>query len=306
MTAPETGSIAVIGRSGQLARALADRAGVLPYRMCFFGRPDFDLALAPEALVAALEAMRPDTVINAAAFTAVDAAEDAVRAAYALNGAGPEALAGFCAARGARLIHLSTDYVFDGCSDAPYSEAAPLNPLGVYGASKAAGEGAVHAKCPSAVILRTAWVFSAVGTSFVTSMIRLGRANGLLRVVDDQMGGPTPAADIASACLSIAAWCRREPDRPGGIYHFCGAPAVTRYEFARAIIETAAPLLHRPVTLEPISSDRFPTRAPRPANSVLDCTALQRDYGIAQPDWRAGLRRVIAALADQQAEPGAL
>ena len=295
--------IAVIGRSGQVASALADLADATPARICFFARPDFDLA-EPGALVAALRAMAPDTVINAAGYTAVDRAEDEPQRAYAVNAQGPAALAAYCASAGARPIHLSTDYVFDGRAAGPYAETAPVNPLGVYGASKLAGERAVRSACARAVILRTAWVFSAVGKNFVTTMIRVARETGALRVVNDQTGGPTPAAVIAAACLSIAAQCRREPDRPGGLYHLSGTPPVTWYGFARTIVDTAAPLIGRPATLTPITTTEFAAKAARPANSVLDCARIARDFGIGPADWRQGLRDVIAVLAAQREAAG--
>ncbi len=284
--------IAVIGRNGQLARAL-DRllgADVVDYRL--FSRPELDLC-KPETVQAALLAYRPAAVINAAAYTAVDAAEDDRDQAFAVNRDGPAALAESCATLRASLIHVSTDYVFDGSKTGAYLETDPVAPLGNYGASKLAGERAVLHRLDSAVILRTAWVFSADGRNFVKSIIRAARDKGALRVVQDQIGCPTPAADLARACLQAA----RARKAKGGVYHYAGDPPVSWFGFAQEIVRQAGDLIGRKVEVSPIGTADYPTRAARPANSCLDSSAFHRDFGVAPADWRAGLREVIGRLA---------
>jgi dTDP-4-dehydrorhamnose reductase len=276
----------VFGRTGQVATELARSAP----RASFLGRDEADLS-GPAACARAIEDTDAVAVINAAAWTGVDAAEEHRHAAFAVNGAAPAAMAEACAARGLPFVHISTDYVFDGSGSDPWAPGAATAPLGAYGASKLAGEEGVRAGGGVHAILRTSWVFSAHGGNFVKTMLRLSESRERLTVVADQVGGPTPAAAIARACLTIAEGLIDDPARTG-TYHFSGAPDVSWADFARAIFEEAG----REVTVEDIPTSDYPTLAPRPLNSRLDCGATEAAFGLPRPDWRAGLREVLAEL----------
>jgi dTDP-4-dehydrorhamnose reductase len=273
----------VFGQTGQVARELARRAP----EAVFLGRDRADLA-DPAACAAAVRDC--DAVINAAAWTAVDKAEAEEAAATVVNGAAPAAMARACAALGVPFLHISTDYVFDGAGERPFRPDDPTGPLGAYGRSKLAGEQGVRAAGGNAAILRTSWVVSAHGANFVKTMLRLGRERDSLNVVADQIGGPTPAAAIAEALLTMAR--AMAAGQPGGTYHFAGAPDVSWAGFAREIMARAG-LACR---VQDIPSSAYPTPARRPANSRLDCSALERDFGIARPDWAAGLSEILAEL----------
>ncbi|MBM9593907.1 dTDP-4-dehydrorhamnose reductase [Roseitranquillus sediminis] len=276
----------VFGRTGQVATELARIAP----EAVFLGREQADLA-DPAAGARAVAAAEVDAVVNAAAWTAVDAAEDNREAAFAANGAAPAAMAEACAARGLPFVQISTDYVFDGSGDRPWAPEDATGPLGAYGASKLAGEEGVRAAGGTHAILRTSWVFSAHGSNFVKTMLRLGAERDGLRIVTDQVGGPTPAADIARACLTIARGLADEPARTG-TYHYSGAPDVSWAGFARAIFAAAG----LAVEVTEIPTADYPTPAPRPLNSRLDCAATEAVFGLARPDWRAGLEAVLAEL----------
>jgi dTDP-4-dehydrorhamnose reductase len=280
-------TLLVFGRTGQVARALARLA---PDAVCL-GRDAADL-IDPAACAAAIVAHRPAAVINAAAYTAVDRAESDAAAAMVVNGAAPGAMARACAGLGVPFVHISTDYVFDGSGARPWQPDDPTGPLGVYGHSKLAGEDAVRAAAGAHVILRTAWVFSEDGANFVKTMLRLGADRPVLRVVSDQIGGPTPAQDIAATCLALVV--AMQAGVRGGTYHYAGQPAISWAGFAR---ETFA-LAGMAVTVEDITTEAYPTPARRPQNSRLDCAALAADFGINPPDWRAGLARVIKKLQE--------
>ena len=284
--------VLVFGATGQVGNALAVRAARHGVAVTALGRAEADL-LAPEAVARLVAHAEADAVINAAAYTAVDKAESEPEIARAVNAAAPGAMAQAAARRGLPFLHISTDYVFDGAPGRPWREDDPTGPLGVYGATKLAGEELVRAAGGRHAILRTAWVFSAHGGNFLKTMLRLGAERDTLRVVEDQRGGPTPAAAIADALLVIAR-ALAEARGDSGTWHFAGAPAVSWAEFARAIFAArggTAPVV------EGIASSEWPTPARRPMNSVLDCSAIKRDFGIAQPDWRAGVAEVIEALA---------
>ena len=277
----------VYGRTGQVATELAR----LVPEATFLGRDAADLA-DPGAAAAALMGAPVDAVINAAAWTAVDAAETQRHAAFAVNAAAPAEIAQACAGRGLPLVHISTDYVFDGSGGRPWRPDDPPAPLGAYGASKLAGEAGVRAAGGTHAILRTSWVFSAHGINFVKTMLRLGAERDALRVVADQVGGPTPAAAIARACLAVAGRLRADPEL-SGTYHFTGAPDVSWAGFARAIFAGAG----LSTAVEEIPTAAYPTPAPRPLNSRLDCAATEAAFGLARPDWQAGLAAVLADLS---------
>lgn len=291
--------VLVVGRSGQVATELVRLGEIAGRTVVALGREDgLDLAAA-DSVPRALESIAPSLAINAAAYTAVDRAESDTEAARALNALGPGRLAEACAAAGIPLIHLSTDYVFDGGKQGPWREDDPVAPLGTYGRTKAEGEALIRAATPQHVILRTSWVFAGHGGNFVRTMLRLGREREALTIVADQHGGPTPAADIASACARIAARLLSGRDDGYGTFHYSGAPAVSWFDFAEAIFAAAARHGYRPPRLSPIPSSAYPTPAPRPANSVLDCSRIERVWGIAQPDWRPAMERAVADLVPQ-------
>lgn len=273
--------ILVFGKTGQVALEL-QRLG----KVTALGRDEADLS-DPVACADAIHTYAPTTVINAAAYTAVDKAESDEETAHIVNAVAPAAMARACIRMRARLLHISTDYVFDGSGDTPFAPGDPTGPLGAYGRTKLAGERAIEHAGGAHVILRTSWVFSAHGANFVKTMLRLGADRERINVVADQIGGPTPAAAIAAALLKIAA-----TDGPDGTYHLAGAPFVSWADLAREVFARAG--LATQVTDIPTSD--YPTPARRPLNSRLDCASLARDYGIDPPDWRAGLDDVLAAL----------
>ncbi|MGQ0612115.1 MAG: dTDP-4-dehydrorhamnose reductase [Paracoccaceae bacterium] len=279
----------VFGQTGQLAREFARRlpAGTSAR---FLSRAEADLA-DPAACAAAVMGAHVDAVINAAAWTAVDRAEAEEAAATVANADAPGAMARAAAARGLPFLHVSTDYVFDGAGRQPFAPASPTGPLGAYGRSKLKGEGAIRAAGGRALILRTSWVFSAHGANFVKTMLRLGRERESLNVVADQIGGPTPAAAIADALFTSAR--AMVAGHPGGTHHFSGAPDTSWADFARAIM-AAAGLACRIVD---IPTSAYPTPARRPANSRLDCAALEAEFGITRPDWRSALDQIVKELS---------
>ena len=287
----------VTGGSGQLASALAVGADDLD--LCRVGRPDFDFD-RPETIDSAFHAAAPALVVNAAAYTAVDAAESDAESADRANRAGPARLAALCAASGVPLIHVSTDYVYDGAKGAPYVETDPTAPQGVYGASKLAGEAAVLASGARAMVLRTSWVYAATGRNFVRTMLAAGLTRDRLTVVADQKGCPTAAIDLAAAILAIARRILADGWQPafGGVFHAAGTGWTTWYGLAVATFaEAAAHQRGRKVpVVEPIATLQWPTPAKRPADSRLDCGKLQRVFGVRLPPWQDALARTIAAM----------
>jgi len=279
-------NVLVFGRTGQVATELARQSQAVT---CL-GRDAADLK-DPAACAAAIETHDPRAVINAAAWTAVDRAEEHEAEASVVNGDAPAAMAQACAARGIPLVHISTDYVFAGSGTDPWVETDPVAPQNAYGRTKLAGEEGVRAAGGPHAILRTSWVVSAHGANFVKTMLRLGAERDRLTIVADQVGGPTPAADIAQACLEIAGQLIADPGK-SGTYHFSGGPDVSWADFAREIFAQAG--------LSPevadIPTTDFPTPAKRPLNSRLDNGALTATFGIARPDWRAGLKDILADI----------
>lgn len=275
----------VFGRTGQVARELQYLAPVLA-----LGRDAADLA-QPGACGAAIHAHRPRAVINAAAYTAVDRAEDEADLATAINGAAPAEMALACAALNIPLVHISTDYVFPGTGHHPWAPSDLAQPANAYGRSKWAGEQGIRASGCTHAILRTSWVFSAHGANFVKTMLRLSDTRDQISVVDDQIGGPTPARAIAAACLAIADQLQEAPEK-AGTYHFSGAPDVSWCAFARAIFAQAA----RPTRVQAISTSAYPTPAARPLNSRLECNTTTSVFGLARPDWHAGLKECLTEL----------
>ena len=285
-------TILVTGGAGQLASALA--AASASVRLV--GRPVFDFD-APHTIARVFHDAKPALVVNAAAYTGVDAAETDVDAAYRANRDGPAQLAALCAAAGVPLIHVSTDYVFDGTKGAPYTEADPVSPSGVYGASKLAGEQAVLASGAKAIILRTSWVHAHTGKNFVRTMLAVGKTRDRLTVVADQRGCPTSAADLADAILAIAARVMNGwEDRFGGVFHAAGTGDTTWHGLALAVFEDAAAQGLSIPRVDPIATADWPTPARRPADSRLDCTRLAETVGVRLPHWRDGVRRTTSAI----------
>ncbi|ELC7323336.1 dTDP-4-dehydrorhamnose reductase [Stenotrophomonas maltophilia] len=295
-------TILVFGGNGQvgqeLLRALAPlgkvvattRSGVLPdgsaCETADFGQPG--------SLPALLDRLQPSIVVNAAAYTAVDRAEQEVDAAVAANAQAPGVIARWCAAHGVPFVHYSTDYVFDGQGTAPYREDEPTAPLGVYGTSKRDGEDAVRAAAGRHLIFRTAWVYASHGANFLRTMLRVGAEREQLRVVADQVGTPTPAALIAD----VTAQALRHPGQLSGTWHLTAGGQTSWHGFAEAIFAEALAtgVLPKVPTVEAISSAEYPTPAKRPAWSVLDNRRLQQDFGIVLPSWQDGLKRVMSEL----------
>ncbi|MBM3486175.1 MAG: dTDP-4-dehydrorhamnose reductase [Alphaproteobacteria bacterium] len=297
MTAPPARTLVVFGAGGQVGREVAVGAADAGWRAVGYDRAAVDIARADDVM-RALETTPASVVVNAASYTAVDAAETDAASALAINADGARNVAAAAARRGAAVIHLSTDYVFDGRKRAPYVEDDPVAPLGVYGRSKEAGDRAVRAEAARHVILRTAAVFAAHGKNFARTMVRLAAERPELRVVDDQTTAPTAADDIAAAILALATRITAPGVAPEafGTFHYCGRPATTWHGFATAIIAAAGRLGHRAPPVAAIASHEFPTAAARPRYSVLDCGHLARVHGIEQPDWRPALERILPHL----------
>ena len=281
--------ILLFGANGQVGReVIAATADAGDIALAAATRDDADLAV--QGSVAALVARaRHDLIINAAAWTGVDKAESEAGAVRRINGEAPGELAASARRHGARLIHLSTDYVFPGApADGPLDETSAARPLNVYGETKLLGERLVLDACPDAVVLRTSWVYSSHGSNFVRTMLRLAATKAEVSVVADQIGGPTPARAIADACLKIA---RRE-NGPGGVFHFQGAPPASWADFAEAIFTAA----NAKTSVTRIETSAYPTPARRPLYTVLNCSKILRDYGVEQPDWRRDLPSTVARI----------
>jgi dTDP-4-dehydrorhamnose reductase len=279
--------VLILGAHGQVGRALAAQAGKRGFSHRALGHAECDTT-DRVALASTIESAC--FVVNCAAYTAVDRAEVDAGAAYRVNEAGAENVALACAQAHIPLLHISTDYVFDGESTRPAREDDPTRPLNVYGRSKLAGETAIRTCLPSHIILRTSWIFSAHGKNFLKTILGLARKHPQLRIVDDQIGGPTPVDEVASAILDIVG----ESGKPGfsdwGTYHFSGTPPVSWYEFATAV------LVNSRVEVVPVATNDYPSPARRPLNSVLDCSRIFRVFKIRQPDWRVGLPGVLDAM----------
>ena len=285
----------VVGANGQVGTELC----LLEPNDCQIiglGREKLDITNA-EQVAAVIVEQQPDFIVNASAYTAVDKAEEEIEMAYAVNHNGPLNLARSCHALNIPLIHISTDYVFDGTSCRPYTEDDTTQPINIYGRSKLSGEVAVRESCPQHIILRSSWVFGRFGNNFVKTMLRLGQQRNELSVVNDQQGCPSAAYDIAEAIIKIcqALALKDNQNAPWGTYHFSGTPATNWYLFAHAIFSAAAKLGGRVPSIMPVSSSEYPTPAKRPHYTVLNCRKIERVFGIQPPGWQAALDRVVAA-----------
>jgi dTDP-4-dehydrorhamnose reductase len=286
--------VLLTGRDGQVARSLLEKAESLPdMELIPAGRPEVDLA-DPGSVARVIRAVSPDLVINAAAYTAVDQAEDEPELAFRINAEAAGEAAAAARAVNAAILQLSTDYVFDGQARVPYKEDAATNPLSVYGASKLAGEDAVRAANPDHLILRTAWVYSPFGRNFVRTMVAAARDRDSLNVVDDQHGSPTSALDLADAFLAIAGnW----PLDSGRTYHLAGSGSASWFGLASETMANCRRLGLPAADVKPIATADWPTKAARPPYAVLDCAAIERDLGIRLPDWRQSVAATVERLA---------
>lgn len=287
----------VTGREGQVVQSLIDRSGGRDdVTLIAAGRPEFDLA-RPETLAGVIHEVKPDLIISAAAYTAVDQAETDEAMALAVNADGPGELARLAAVRGIPIIHLSTDYVFDGSKAGPYAESDPVSPLGVYGRTKLEGERRVEAATDNFAILRTAWVYSPFGKNFAKTMLRVAQTRNSLNVVDDQVGNPTSALDITEAILTVADnLLTRSDPALRGTFHMTGTGEASWADFAREIFNVSSGNDGPSAEVISIPTSAYPTPAKRPANSRLDCARLQHTHGVRLPDWRQSTRDIIERL----------
>ncbi len=292
--------IAITGTAGQVVTSLIERGTAAGHDVIAIGRPDLDLA-DPASVVRTLEAAAPDVIVSAAAYTAVDKAETESDLAHAVNGVGPGAVAQAAKALGVPLIHISTDYVFDGTLDRPYVESDPTGPTGVYGASKLAGERAVLDGHDDSAVLRVAWVYSPFGGNFVKTMLRLAADRDELGVVGDQVGNPTSALAIADGIIQVATNMVSDSSPTlRGIFHMTAPGEASWADFAQAIFAASAARGGPAASVRAIGTADYPTPATRPANSRLDCGHIARVHGVTLPDWRTSLDDVIDRLQSAQ------
>ena len=289
--------IAVTGREGQVVRALVECGSRLGHQIVPVGRPELDLAQNPSRVGQALAAAYPDAIVSAAAYTAVDRAESERDLAFVVNERGARVVAEAANELDVPLVHLSTDYVFDGSKNAPYFETDLTAPMGIYGASKLAGESAVLAAHPNSVILRTAWIYSPFGTNFAKTMLRLAREQEEVAVVADQKGNPTSALDLAGGILDVVANLLASDDQnKRGMFHMASAGEATWADFAEAIFSLSAALSGPSARVRRIRTEDYPTAAKRPANSRLDCSKLCDAHGIRLPEGHSSLPGVVRRL----------
>lgn len=281
----------ITGNHGQVGSCLVSQLKAMPdVEILAVDRDKLDIT-NQEQVNRVVTLFKPDVIINAAAHTAVDKAEQEIELSYAINRDGPKYLAQAAQNNGAVILHISTDYVFAGDKDGSYNEMDPVEPQGVYGQSKLAGEVEVAEACKRHIILRTAWVFGEHGNNFVKTMLRLAESRESLSVVSDQIGGPTYAGDIAHALITIANKIVNESDNSYGIYHFSGLPHVSWYDFAKSIFDKAREqhLLDKEIDVNPIATVEYPTPAKRPANSKLDTQKITQKFGLNASDWQLAL-----------------
>jgi len=275
--------ILITGVNGQVGGAIMTHKDDYPFELIPISRADWDMAKEPEKTAELIVQHQPAIVINPAAYTNVDGAEDDQETAFSVNATAVGELAKACQQADIPLLHVSTDYVFDGTKETPYTEDDSINPINVYGKSKAEGERLVREVLNAHIILRTSWVFSKTGKNFVTTMRRLGKERDELKIVDDKRGGPTSAECIAKVLMSIASQYIQGKAISWGTYHYAGSPVVSWYEFAEAIFE-AEDKTHRP-KLIPCASAEYPTKAQRPKNSALSTARIQRKMGVMRCNW---------------------
>jgi dTDP-4-dehydrorhamnose reductase len=288
--------IFVAGSAGQLARALTSRAAAHDQGVATFGRPEFDLA-RPDAMARVIAGFEPDLVINAAAYTAVDRAESEADLAMAINRDGAAQLAAVSRQLGLPFLHVSTDYVFDGEKGAPYVETDATHPLGVYGHTKLAGENAVLSQNPDALIFRTGWVYGPDGGNFVRTMVRLAGEKEHLDIVADRFGNPTSASDLADALLAIA---HQAKGAAGGVFHLAGGAEASWFDLASGVMARLAETGRKVPTLGRISGDAYVAPAARPRDSRLDCSLVERTFGVRLPGWTDSLGVTVDAILNPE------
>jgi dTDP-4-dehydrorhamnose reductase len=293
--------LAVTGKQGQVARALAERAVEHAVEIVAVGRPELDLS-EPSSIRSVLETAKPDAIVSAAAYTSVDRAEQEPEIAFSVNATGAGAVAGVARDLAVPIIHLSTDYVFNGDSHRPYRENDPTGPIGAYGRSKLAGEIEVVSRTANSAVLRTAWVYSPFGANFLKTMLRLAETRDEIAVVADQRGNPTSALDIADGIIVVAKNLLADPDSAAlrGVFHMTGTGETTWAEFAEAIFAASAALGGPYAKVRPIPSTDYPTPAKRPANSRLDCSKLAFAHRVALPPWRQSVRACVERVLTER------
>ena len=289
--------ILITGAQGQVGKELSLVATEKGFTVFSAGRADLDITQF-ENVENYIDKIQPDIVINAAAHTAVDKAEDEQDLAFSINRDGAKNIAQACSKQNIPLLHISTDYVFDGSKVEPYTENDDVSPLGVYGTSKWQGEEAIRQNLSQHIILRVAWVFGAQGNNFVKTMLRLGQDRDELNVVADQFGGPSPAKDIAKTLMTLVEQYQDNKSLDWGTYHYCGSEKTTWYDFAVEIFAQAFELgiLNKKIKVNPITTAEYPTPAKRPSNSMLNCSRLEATFGIEMPKWKDALKQVLIEL----------
>jgi dTDP-4-dehydrorhamnose reductase len=291
----------VTGREGQVVRSLLEKASAAGVQIARLGRPDFELTSPEDAIFRMIVAAVPDVIVSAAAYTQVDKAEGEPELAFAINEGGARAVARAARRLHVPLVHLSTDYVFDGTKPDPYVEGDPPNPASVYGASKLAGEEAVQAEQPNSAVLRTAWVYSPFGANFVRTMFRLAKLHDEIRVVSDQYGNPTSADEIAGGVIAVARNLVSSDDpNQRGIFHMTAAGDASWAELAEEIFAISAEKGGPTASVTHIGTADYPTAARRPANSRLNCNRLAHAHDVRLPEWRLSLRSVVHRLLEQE------
>lgn len=293
--------VLILGTPGQLGHELMRAAWPAGTELAGLAYPEFDMA-NPDAVEAAIACRHCDVVVNATAYTAVDKAESERDLAYAINAAGVGRLAAACKAKGVPLIHVSTDYVFDGTKDGAYVETDPICPVNAYGATKEAGEALLRATWERHVILRTSWVYASHGANFVKTMLRFGRERDEMKVVDDQHGAPTAAADLAAAIVDICGQIVGKTDAPWGTYHLAGTGWTTWADFAEHVFQRLERQEGKRPRLTRIPTAAYPTPAKRPANSRLDCSKVAAAFGVKLPPWRDSVDRALDELLASRPE----
>jgi dTDP-4-dehydrorhamnose reductase len=294
--------ILVTGSKGQLGHELLIQGNDFGYEILPANLPDLDITDKTQ-VKHRLEKFQPSLVVNAAAYTNVDKAETEQNLAFAVNRDGPANLAEACAKFEIPLIHISTDFIFDGKKSSPYIESDPVSPLSIYGKSKQEGENEVRSRLKKHVILRTAWLYGVHGQNFVKTMLRLGREKQVISVVADQFGSPTSAADLAAAILNIISRIKYNPDITWGTYHYCGQGITTWHGFTEEILSLARQYISiKTKDVKPISTAEYPTKATRPCFSALDCGLIKKNFGINIKPWQDSLKTAIRRLCQKETE----
>jgi dTDP-4-dehydrorhamnose reductase len=289
-------NILITGARGQLGTELMRQGPKIGFSVFPVNRPVVDIT-NPDPVRAAIRDTGATLVINCAAYTQVDMAESQDMLAFKVNSLGPAILAHVCSEVNIPLIHISTDFVFDGSKRSPYLETDPISPMSVYGKSKAVGEAAVERILSRHIILRTAWLYALQGQNFVRTILRLGAERDTVRVVSDQLGCPTCAADLAEAILILSEAIRTQGEIAWGIYHYCGKGVISWHEFAQAVLDIARTYIPLKTTrVDPITTDQYPTPAKRPVYSALDCEKIQNAFGIYSKPWRESLERTLCQM----------